>query len=192
MRISEHFDFEEFSSRDYHLLTPMQTGMLDNLCKSVLEPLRKFCGMHITIISGIRFPSDNNRLRREGYNPSETSDHLFGNVTKLRDPAKVKRFGRYYSYSVGACDIVPEIGTKQLWDEIKPYFDRANNLINLPQPIGSIRIGQLIYEMWEDKSWIHVSNPVDLIYSFKVSRILTQYRICFLQTLDGGKIYESV
>lgn len=192
MKISEHFAFQEFSSRDYHLLTPIQLGMLDNLCRSILEPLRKFWGCPVHVSSGIRFPSDNNALRKQGYNPSETSDHLFGNVVKLRNPKKVKRFGRYYPYSVGASDIIPKIGAKKAFELLRPYIDTKNNLVNLPNGIGPVRVGQLIFEQWEDSAWIHVSNPVDLVYSLKISRVLVQYRTCFLISNNGGKSYEPL
>lgn len=193
LRISEHFTFEEFSNRGHTHITPIQLGMVENLCKSVLEPLRKFLGKSpISISSGLRYPSDINALRAKGYFPSETSDHLFGNVIKLREAKKVQRFGRYYGYSVGAVDIVPSIGAKEAFNAIQPFIDKENNSIRLPNGIGTVRVGQLIFEQWGEKAWMHISNPVDLIYSFKVTQEITKYRMCFLQTVNGGRTYTSI
>lgn len=192
LQISEHFNFEEFSNRDHHHVTPIQMGMMDNICRVILEPLRKFWGdKKIRVTDGLRYPSDINALRKRGYNPSETSDHLFGNVIKLRNAKKVQRFGRYYAYSVGAVDIVPEIGAEEAFQMIVPHIDRRNNAIKLPD-IGVIRIGQFIFEKFGDTGWMHISNPVDLIYSFKVSKEITKHRRCFLKSLDGGKTYEEI
>lgn len=192
LRLSEHFSFEEFSGRDHHYVTHIQMGMMDNLCRVILEPLRKFWGdKSITVASGLRYPSDINALRRKGYNPSETSDHLFGNVIKLRNADKVRRYGRYYAYSVGAADIVPSIGTEEAFQMIIPFLDTNNNAIKLPD-VGAIRVGQFIFEKHGESAWIHVSNPVDLIYSFKVAKEITKHRKCFLQSLDGGKTYEPI
>lgn len=192
-KITPHFRLNEFLKRDEISLTGIQLFMLHNLCNN-LEAIRSFLSrefartISIKVTNGFRQPSDNNRLRKAGYNPSETSDHLFGNMVKLRNPAKIRRFGRYYTFSVGAADIVPACGAKEAWEAMAPYFTRKTGIVTLPD--NHIKIGQMILEK-RNSYWIHISNPADLIYS---PEIVTAFlnRVHFLKSTNNGGSYETV
>ena len=193
MKLSEHFQLKEFTDRPMELLTPIQLYMLRNLC-SVLECIRTFLSQELEqpvpmkVSSGIRLPSDINRLRKAGYNPSETSDHLFGNIVKLRSKVKIKMYGKYYTYSVGACDIVPLCGAEEAFNLMIPHFNRQTGEVNLPG--GTIRVGQIILEK-RNTFWLHISNPPELMYS---DQLVAQYfnRKHFLKSLDNGGSYVNV
>ena len=193
MKLSEHFQLKEFTDRPMELLTPIQLYILRNLC-SVLECIRTFLSQELEqpvpmkVSSGIRLPSDINRLRKAGYNPSETSDHLFGNIVKLRSKVKTKLYGKYYVYSVGACDFVPSCGAQEAFNLMKTYFTRQTGIISLPD--RHIKVGQMILEK-RDSFWIHMSNPPDLIYSDQIVASFFN-RKHFLQSLNNGKSYETV
>lgn len=75
MKLTEHFDSAEFVSEADENANITQHYYL--LCLLVLEPVRiKFGSVYIT--SGYRTAQDQERLEREGYHPSKTSQHLFG------------------------------------------------------------------------------------------------------------------
>ena len=192
-RITPHFHVSEFTKRDPKIITPIQWFMLQYLCNN-LEVMREFLSnefgqtISIKVTNGIRMPSDNNALRKKGYNPSETSDHLFGNMVKLRSNAKIKQFGRYYNYSVGASDIIPACGAKEAYMRMKPFLTRGTGEISLPN--GRIKVGQMILEK-RNGYWIHISNPPELIYSKNLADSFLD-KIHFLQSTDNGRTYEKV
>lgn len=195
MELSTHFTFEEVCNRDHHILTPVQMEMLTNLCINVLEPVRSFLStttgkdVPIKVLSGVRFPSDNNRLKKQGFNPSETSDHLLGNIIKLHNPIKIRKYGKYYQYSVGAVDIVPACGAKEAWDLLRPYFNKLNCTIDLPD-IAPVRIGQVILEKRKNY-WLHISNPKSLVYSQAVAQTFLKSEP-FLVSQDNGITYKPI
>lgn len=189
MKISQNFNLYEFMNKKREI-TPIQVFMLQNLCIKILEPIRTFLNCPIKITSGIRFPGDINRLRKEGYNPSETSDHLYGNVVKLKSLNKKAKYGDYYSFSVGAADIIPAIGALSAWNILKKYFNIYSNEVNLPinnNRTINIRIGQIILEK-RNSYWLHVANPSNLIYSLKFIQNFIK-RKPFLISEDNGKNY---
>lgn len=179
-KLSRNFWASEFSSRPWTELNPQEKIMLENLAQEILQPARDQLGRMI-VTSGIRDVKDYHRLIAKGYYPSETSDHFYGASLILRSAKKIKKYGKRYSYSVGAGDIVPV--------DVEPY-EAFKFMINLYKK-SKIQYGQLIYEKHNSKEWIHVSNPPTLIYSKKfVDKFLT--RIPVLQSLDGGRTYRSV
>lgn len=190
--ITTHFNLDEFTKLKMEQLTPIQILMLQNLCNN-LEVARSFLNTSISITSGIRLPSDNNALRNSGLNPSETSDHLYGNIIKLRGKASIKKYGRYYTFSVGAADFIPGCGAKEAFEKMMPYFDRVDGEIKLPN--GTVKIGQLILEkrLKDSKEvyWIHISNPPELIYSNLIVNTFLS-RSHFLKSDNNGGSYESV
>lgn len=190
MKISDNFLLSEFvqEGRD---ITPIQVYMLNNLCLKILEPIRNFLNCKLTITSGMRFPSDVNRLRAAGYNPSETSDHLYGNVIRVKSMKKLAKYGRYYGYSVGACDFIPVIGAEESWNRLKKYFNFRQNCIDLPirNTFYRIKIGQIILEKGNNSHWIHISNPGTIIYSDSfISKFIN--RKPFLYSNDNGRTYQ--
>lgn len=193
MKITTNFQLKEFTDRSAELLTPIQLFMLRNLC-STLECIRTFLSAHyktdisIKVTGGIRLPSDINRLRKAGYNPSETSDHLFGNIVKLRSKPKIKLFGKYYVYSVGAADVIPACSAEDAFNLMLPYFNRQTGEVNLPE--GTIKVGQMILEK-KINTWLHISNPPELIYSDQMIASFFN-RKHFLKSLDNGGSYVTI
>jgi len=194
IQLSKNFWFEEFSFRDHHILSNIQMEMVMNLALLILQPIRDFLCIYfkkdiaITIRSGIRFPSDVNRLRQAGYNPSETSDHLFGNVIKLNSLENIRKYGKYHTYSVGAVDIVPMCGAKEAWDILRSKFKIGQGIISLPS--GDVKIGQCILEK-RNSYWIHIANPASLIYSLSVANAFLR-KPDFLVSDDNGKTYKPI
>ena len=162
MKLTDNFNSKEFVKPGVSL-TPVQLWLLEHHCEEILQPLRDFLKCSIKVTSGVRFPSDLNRLRKLGYTPSETSDHLYNTTVTLKNPKKIAKYGRFYSYSVGASDIIPSIGAKTAWSKLKPHFNKKDTAIELPNKY--IKIGQIILEESKNKEWIHISNPYQLIYS---------------------------
>ena len=191
--LSEHFSFDEFVKESNPKLTSIQWYMLQNLCQNILEPLRAFAGQVsrikncFTITSGMRFPSDRERLIKQGYHPSETTDHDYGQAVKLTREKNIAKYGEYYFYSMGAADIVPACGALFLFEKCKQYFKHGEHAIDLPT--GKIFINQFILEKGKDY-WLHISNPVSLLYKEPMIKFLD--KDCFLQSLDNGSSYQRV
>ncbi len=194
IKLSDHFSLSEITSKDHHELLPLQWFMLQHICMSILEPLRKFASdlvrqdVPFTITSGLRTVEDSDRLKKAGYNPSEISDHDYGQPVELTSPERRSKFGKFYSYSVGAVDFVPEFGAELLFDRLKQYFNRGTHSIDLSG--GSIVVGQFILEKGERSYWIHVSNPPSLFFNQPILGLLK--RNCFLKSEDNGKSYQIV
>jgi len=193
-RITEHFMLREFFTRDPKIITPIQWMMLNNLCGNILEVIRAFLRKKLNqpvtmkVTNGVRLPSDNNALRKKGYNPSETTDHLFGNIVKLHANSKIKKYGKYYFYSVGAGDVVPSCGAHEAFYLMEPYFDRKAGIIRLPE-FPEVKIGQMILEK-RTSYWLHISNPPELIYS---DEMIAQFlnRSHFLVSENNGHQYRQ-
>jgi len=168
--------------------------MMQSLCEFIFEPIRRFLSKKLgkpvpmKISSGVLFPSDLNRLRKLGYNPSETSDHLFGNIVKLRSSAKIRKYGKYYQYSVGAGDVVPSCGAVEAFELLKPYFVKEKSIIALPD--GDVHIGQVILEK-RNTHWLHISNSPNVIYQEDISNMFLR-REPFLKSNDNGKSYQTI
>lgn len=192
MKLSDNFWFSEFSDRDPGILTVVQLHMVKHLAENVLQPIRDYLSdaldkeVSIKVVSGVRFPSDHNRLKKQGFNPSETSDHLFGNIVKLRSATKIRKYGKYYQYSVGAADVIPSCGAKEAWDVLSPHFVRESGLIELPN--RTVSIGQVILER-RRSFWLHISNPSSLVYTEFVSDMFLK-REPFLMSMDNGVSYK--
>lgn len=197
MKLSKNFYLYEFTNTEPKNIYPIQMMMLHNLCNN-LQLMRdficdRFCrDVKWTITSGIRLTSDNNRLRNAGYTPSETTDHFFGQVTKLRDKKKIKQFGQFYTFSVGAADAIPGCGAKEAFELMKPYFDRKTGIINLPNAHdGQLRIGQFILEH-RNSWWLHVGNHPELIYSKEMVSTFLNRKYPFMISANNGIGYEAV
>jgi hypothetical protein len=129
-------------------------------------------------------------LRRKGYNPSETSDHYFGNVVLISSERKVERYGDYYPYSVGACDIVPKCagGAQHAFDKLIVHANKKRSTLELPG--GDVKLGQLILERRGSSQWLHIANHPSVVYCDRMCEILLR-RTPFLVTLDNGKTYKE-
>lgn len=188
MRLSENFYLREFTKLSELDITAIQKYLLKTLCKDVLQPIRNFLGCSIRVTSGLRTLEDMQRLKMAGYNPSDTSDHYFGATVPLLRARKIARFGGFYSYSVGAADIIPECGAEVAFGKLKRYFNPITGEILLPNQI--VKVGQLILE-YGNTYWMHASNPALLVYSKKFSQKFLK-KSPFLISLDNGKTYQPV
>lgn len=188
MQLSKNFHLKEFTKLHESQLTPIQRYLLKSLCEEVLQPIRNFLSCRIKVTSGLRMIEDVKRLKAAGYNPSETSDHFFGESVPLSRTIKIARFGSFYSYSVGAGDIIPACGAEIAFWKLRPYFNPVTGEVNLPEQI--IKIGQLILEKG-NTYWMHVSNPTTLVYS---ETFASKYlkKTPFLISLDNGRSYQPV
>ncbi len=188
MRLSKNFYLSEFTKLSDSQVTPVQKFLLKALCNDILEPLRAFFSCPINVTSGMRTRDDYNRLKARGYHPSETSDHFFGEAVPLTRKSKIQKFGNFYSYSVGAADIVPACGADVAFDRLKDYISPIAGWVSFPQV--NLRVGQLILEHGKSY-WLHVSNPATLVYSRQFAKEYLK-RIHFLKSLDNGKTYQPI
>lgn len=188
MQLSKNFWLKEFTKLPEPSITPIQIYLLKSLCEDVLQPIRNFLGCRIKVTSGLRTAKDRARLKAAGYNVSETSDHDFGETVPLSRTSKIARFGGFYSYSVGAGDIMPVCGAEAAFWKLRQYFNPLTGELNLPEQI--IKVGQLILEHGRGY-WIHTSNPATLIYSEVFAQKFLK-KSPFLISLDNGRTYQSV
>ena len=133
------------------------------------------------VSSGVRTLVDYGRLIALGYHPSQTSDHYFGQAIPL-DPVteKFKKFGSFYSFSVGAGDVIPEgVSALQVF-QTAVELDRQEKVF----------FGQIIYERGgvSDVERIHFGNDPDLFYQPSVCKIFKRTK--YLTSVDGGKTYK--
>jgi len=138
-------------------------------------------GAYMKVTSGVRTKADYDRLIKQGYHPSKTSDHNFGSAIPLSpSSAKAKKYGLVYIFSVGAADIVP-VGMS-VWD----LFKLAVQLTKA----GRCRFGQVIYEKSGEKEWVHFGVDPVAIFSPEVVKFMSRTK--FMKSLDGGKSYSVV
>lgn len=149
--------------------------MLSLLVRS-LQVIRDEIGVPITITNCYRTEENHRDLLNRGYYPSETSDHFFGQRLPVHRPDKIKKYGKYFDLSVGATDFVCA--------NITYNFSKIVHLA----VSGQIRVGQLILETGNGKTWIHISNDPELVYGQALSRRIPS-REKFLYSLDGGASY---
>lgn len=157
MKLSEHFTKEELiysaTAIKYKVVnepTPQQLKVLKHTCEYLLEPLRKllndnFVGtvyrgqlikkVIIKITSGLRTKTVNQLLRKEGYNPSDTSQHCTGEAVDIE---------------------VVLIGENNV--RIVLYYIELYNLIKLWVRLGVLSVDQCIQEKSGGALWVHLSH----------------------------------
>ena len=173
MKLTSNFSLEEFiktTPTDYqrYLLTLLAKNL--QIVRDKLQPfaLNKSKAVSISITSGVRTQDDYNRLIKQGYNPSKTSDHFCG-IQLDGNP------------TLGAADIVVNNCSLSLKDCVKKIIEwNKTNQVNF---------GQVIYEYNPaiKKAWIHLGNDCSLIFkdcSFNK-------RKKYLMSLDNGKTYKD-
>ena len=163
MKLSEHFTKEELTYSDtavkYKVAnepTEQQLKVLKHTCEHLLEPLRKllndnFVGtvyrgqpikkVIIKITSGIRTKILNQTLKKEGYKPSETSQHCTGEAIDIQ------------------VILITEKDVKIYLSYLETY-----NLIKLWVKMDVLSVDQCIQEasynskkmLWE--YWVHISH----------------------------------
>jgi|GEM_PF-1523811 len=150
-KVSEFFSYEEFTQSNYGkpVFNKISKYLLENLCRNILDPVRRELGGPIVITSGIRDVIIMNGLKKAGYYPSSTTDHSFGDPT-------------VNAYGVGAADIIPQ-GTccEALFNTTCELFRR-----------NRIRIGQCLWERQGGKEWVHIANPKSVLFSPEVSVLI--------------------
>lgn len=146
IKLSKNFSLYEFtfskiskkhavlSNKDYQLL------LLQKLVDNIMQLVRNKFGT-VYINSGIRDKYVFDTLKKNGYNPSKTTDHSFG-------IPEVNQFG------AGAADFV--MSGANLWD--------VYNYIRATCIYGQV----IIYLTGKLPTFIHVSNPTNLIYNQKL------------------------
>ena len=111
MQVSPNFNLQEITKGKEVSLYANYLAVL--LIQDILQPVRTKYGRPMRIRSGVRTLSDLFRLREQGYYPSETSDHFFGEAIPLESKRKKKLYGDYYVTSVGAVDIQVDGGEEE-------------------------------------------------------------------------------
>lgn len=178
MKLSKNFSSSEFVE-DYENQPLVIKAQLPNLCQEVLQPWRNTLEKPVTVTSGVRTIEDLERLRKAGYNPSETSDHYCGVAVPLESPKKKKKYGDFYTFSVGAADCVP---AGDVFEAFKLAVELTKEKI--------MRAGQVIYETnGAGTEWIHISNTRTSLFSSKVS-VALPLKLQFLVSKNYGKSYQ--
>jgi hypothetical protein len=183
--ITANFSYSEF--RPYGTAITWKPGnemlqkKIDILAEN-LQVVRDNIGVSMTITSGVRTIADYKRLVQQGYNPSRTSDHYYGDPVPLSPGTpKYDKYGRMHYYSVGAVDIVPSMDVKECFDIVKGLV--AN---------GDCKFGQVIYEYnpKTQSEWLHLSNDPCQFFSEFICDCIDKRP--FMQSLDNGKTYQII
>jgi hypothetical protein len=152
-KVSEFFSYEEFTQSNYGkpVFNKLNKYLIENLCKNILDPIRKEFGHPILVTSGIRDINVMNGLRNAGYHPSSNTDHSFG------DP-------EVNPYGVGAADIRPySQGTCE---------DIFNIAVHLIKTSSNFNVGQVLWERQGSREWVHIANPKTVLFSPEVAVFL--------------------
>ncbi len=187
-RITKNFSFYEFApsgaGKDWLPDNQYQQMMITLLARN-LQIVREQMPSYsfITITSAVRDAKDYDRLKKGGYNPSETSDHNFGNAVQLKPGTdKYKKFGPTYNFTVGAADCVPTgITAKELFN-IAMQLIRNNKCF----------FGQVIYEHNPVKNvdWVHFGGYYTYFFSDPIVQFLD--KPLFRKSTDNGKTYQGI
>jgi hypothetical protein len=172
-KLTENFKLSEFISTDP---TDYQLQLLQILADN-LQLVRTFLqefvqtgkkSVSIMITSGVRTQADYERLVKNGYNPSKTSDHFCGYQLTAKP-------------TLGAADITIKncsLSLKAIAAKIIEW-DKA----------GLVHFGQVIYEKnpKTGSEWIHLGNDPKLIFNHNIDVQREKY----LMSLDNGKTYKK-
>ena len=143
----------------------------------VLNPIREHLGVPVFVTSGLRNGiTDYNRLKKQGYYPSFSSDHNAGLTIAIpKDHIKHKKYGDNFDLSTFALDIDGNFDKKQL---CRDMYLTVNKLISESDERfvkGLIHdFKQLICEEQikngKTIDWIHLSLPYDSIYTPELAK----------------------
>ena len=173
-KLTNNFKLSEFikvDPNDYQLA--LLQLLADNL-QLVRDFLQEFAlpkkTVSISISSGVRTQADYDRLVKNGYNPSKTSDHFCG-LQLLSKP------------TLGAADIVVKncsLSMKEI----------AAKIIQWDKD-GLVHFGQVIYEKnpKTGSEWIHLGNDSTLIFNYNFAQVVKRQK--YLMSLDNGKTYKA-
>jgi len=186
MKITKNFSFYEFGpkgcDKEWVPDNDYQKMLIKNLAENLQILIDKSpVKLSIIVTNGIRSLEDYYRLKKEGYNPSGTSDHFCGTSIPV-DPGNgyYKKFGSMYNFSTGAADCIAK-GMSQT-----DFFKHA---MKCYRECGA-RFGQIIHEVDPVKKaeWVHFSGQYETYFSDRIVTWLDKKR--FLESLDGGKTYS--
>lgn len=178
IKLTENFKLSEFC--DPKNVNDYQIELLTVLAKE-MQLVRDLLQDHksgdkpvtIKITSGVRTKADITRLKKQGYNPSENSDHLCG-----LQPNGLP--------TLGAADITVsncKLSMKEIALHIKTAVEEDH-----------VCFGQVIYEKnpKTGNEWIHLGNDPELIFSFATNIASAIKRKKFLMSTDNGKTYRAL
>ena len=178
IKLTDNFKLSEFC--DPKQVNDYQVALLEVLAEE-LQALRDLLQNHkigkkavtITITSGVRTKEDIARLKKQGYHPSENSDHLCG-------------FQPNGLPTLGAADIVVsncDMSMKEIALFIKHEVEETN-----------LYFGQVIYERnpKTGNEWIHLGNDPVKIFTFTSNISSAIKRKQFLMSTDNGKTYRAL
>lgn len=171
-KLSEFVDLTEELTDYQIMLIKLLAGELQELRTRLQEYKSGTKAVTINITSGVRTKRDYDRLKKQGYNPSQTSDHFCGYQMVPGRP------------TLGAADIKVNncsLGTKKIALLIKDLVEN-----------GILYFGQVIYEKnpATGAEWIHLGNDPQLIFTDLVASTIV--RKTFLMSTDNGKTYKAL
>lgn len=178
INLSKNFKLSEFTSVDQSDYSIALLKLLASQLQIVRNNLQEYAKdrkkqVSISISSGVRTQADYDRLKKSGYNPSETSDHFCGLQLKCKP-------------TLGAADITVSNCSLSLHD--------IASMIIYWNIEGYVNFGQIIFE-YNPKTkfaWIHVGNDWNSIFA---STFLKDFydinRKKYLMSLDNGKTYKT-
>jgi len=185
-KVTNNFAFYEFrpsgSPKSWMPTSKYQKKMIVSLAKNLQIVRDKISKGYMKITNGVRVEEDYNRLIKNGYKPSKTSDHYFGLAIPLTlNSYKYKKYGPTYNFTMGAVDIVPYGIT------VLNLFSIAINLCENDE----CDFGQIIYEKnpKTKAEWIHFGGSPKPFLSEEIINFLNRNK--YLQSLDGGKTYKT-
>lgn len=172
-KLTSNFKLSEFIKSDPTAYQLSLLKILANELQIVRDELQAYkSGMKpvlMVITSGVRTKADIDRLKKEGYNPAENSDHLCG-VQINGIPTLGAADIQFYNCS---------LSTKKIALFIKELV------------LGyKVNFGQVIYEKnpKTGSEWIHLGNDPELIFKPGIEVKRTK----FLMSTDNGKTYKTL
>jgi hypothetical protein len=172
MQLTSHFTWREFQGSSGVTYETAKQRTLDgvHLMATTLEVIRGATGgLPIVINSGIRTPASSALIADKGGNPSNTSDHFYG-----ENPAS--------PLSVGAVDIVcPKMDTKEFFNLIlKLKYQKA------------IRTGQLLLEH-NNSYWVHLANdPRQILTSAELAKRSNSSINLVAYSMNNGQSFTPI
>lgn len=178
INLSKNFKLSEFTSVDQSDYSIALLKLLASQLQIVRNNLQEYAKdrkkqVSISISSGVRTQADYDRLKKSGYNPSETSDHFCGLQLKCKP-------------TLGAADITVSNCSLSLHD--------IASMIIYWNIEGYVNFGQIIFEYnpKTKSAWIHLGNDWNSIFA---STFLKDFydinRKKYLMSLDNGKTYKT-
>ena len=179
LTLTKNFKLSEFTKTDLTEYSLALVKLLAANLQVIRNKLQEYAKdpnkpVTISISSGVRTQADYERLVKNGYNPSKTSDHFAG-YQLLSKP------------TLGAADI--KVGNCKL-----ALYEVADLIIQMKSE-GEVDVGQVIWE-YNPKTksdWIHIGNDWWQIFDseFISDNKLFTTRKEFLMSFDNGKTYSK-